>query len=74
MSLMFGRLTEDFVSFNTMLNYAYHDGQNNQTAIDQIPVAAAGFKRSAALNASYLVYMGTSISSRSCSSSNHFVR
>lgn len=65
MSLMFGRLTEDFVTFNTILNYAYHDGQNNQTAIDQIATASAEFKHAAALNASYLVYMGASVSLRS---------
>ncbi len=59
MSLLFGRLTQDFVSFETTLNFAHPPGMPpNQTAIDQIPISAAAFKRSAALNASYLVYIG----------------
>ena len=57
MSLLFGRLTQDFVSFGTVMLQAQ---QGDATAQSQLPAAAAAFKRSAALNASYLVYIGKS--------------
>ncbi|EIW81035.1 ste6-like protein [Coniophora puteana RWD-64-598 SS2] len=63
MSLLFGRLTQDFVGFGTDLALAQAAMQSgNQTAIQEteqvLSVAAAGFRHSAALNASYLVYIG----------------
>ncbi|KAL1951601.1 hypothetical protein VTO73DRAFT_750 [Trametes versicolor] len=53
MSFLFGRLTQDFVNFATAAAAA--DPQD-QSALDAQVVAA--FKHSAALNASYLVYIG----------------
>ena len=55
MSLLFGRLTQDFVSFETTLN-AINAGDTD--ALSSLPEVQAGFKRSAALDASYLVYIG----------------
>ncbi|TBU45834.1 P-loop containing nucleoside triphosphate hydrolase protein [Dichomitus squalens] len=55
MSLLFGRLTQDFVTFGTDVINA----QNGVAgAAEDLPIAAAHFKHSAALNASYLVYIG----------------
>lgn len=53
MSFLFGRLTQDFVNFATAAAAA--DPQD-QSVLDAQVVAA--FKHSAALNASYLVYIG----------------
>nr|WCD39452.1 Ste6-2 [Ganoderma boninense] len=55
MSLLFSRLTQDFVTFGTTLNQAQ---SGDVAAAQALPAAAAGFKHSAALNASYLVYIG----------------
>ncbi|TFK40835.1 P-loop containing nucleoside triphosphate hydrolase protein [Crucibulum laeve] len=55
MSLLFGNLTQDFVNFGTTLNQA---NNGNATAAARIPEAAAAFRHSAALSASYLVYIG----------------
>lgn len=55
MSLLFGNLTKDFVNF-TMLTFASDAGDAAATAA--IPEAAAAFRRVAALDASYLVYIG----------------
>ncbi|KAG5638718.1 hypothetical protein H0H81_010701 [Sphagnurus paluster] len=55
MSLLFGNLTQDFVSFGTTLQLAK---QGNATAAADIPRAAAAFRKTAALDASYLVYIG----------------
>ena len=59
MSLLFSRLTQDFVEFGTILQ---ETTSSNATlaaiARSELPAAAAGFKHSAALNASYLVYIG----------------
>ncbi|KAG5648338.1 hypothetical protein DXG03_004910 [Asterophora parasitica] len=55
MSLLFGNLTQDFVNFGTTLELAK---LGNQTAIDDVPHAAATFRKTAALDASYLVYIG----------------
>ncbi|KAJ3562118.1 hypothetical protein NP233_g9771 [Leucocoprinus birnbaumii] len=49
MTLLFGNLTQDFVAFQTVLN------SNNP---DAVPAAADHFRRDAALNASYLTYIG----------------
>ena len=55
MSLLFGRLTQDFVVFGSDVMRAQ---QGDTTAAGDLPAAAAAFKHSAALNASYLVYIG----------------
>ncbi|KAG6377083.1 P-loop containing nucleoside triphosphate hydrolase protein [Boletus reticuloceps] len=57
MSLIFGRLTQDFVSFGTA-EAAYYQQTNNATALQELQVAAAQFRSTAALDASYLVYIG----------------
>lgn len=56
MSLLFGRLTNDFVHFGQVLDSA---SKGNADAQAQLPAAAADFRHSASLNASYLVYIGT---------------
>ena len=55
MTLLFGNLTQDFVNFGVALNKAKN---GDPGAADQVPVAAAAFRHSAALNASYLSYIG----------------
>ncbi|KAI0673480.1 multidrug resistance protein 1 [Trametes maxima] len=60
MSLLFGRLTQDFVNFGVTLAMA-RDASNPEAqaaAQAQLPSAQAAFKHAAALNASYLVYIG----------------
>ncbi|KAG6857152.1 hypothetical protein H0H87_008722 [Tephrocybe sp. NHM501043] len=56
MSLLFGNLTQEFVNFGTIIHYA--DGGRNLTAVNEVPIAAAHFRHTAALDASYLVYIG----------------
>ncbi|THH18900.1 hypothetical protein EW146_g2189 [Bondarzewia mesenterica] len=55
MSLMFSNLTQDFIEFGIAV-------ENAKTGIpgaqEQIPIAAANFRRSAAKDSSYLVYIG----------------
>ena len=58
MSLLFGRLTQDFVSFGTTLNNSTLPGAAGDQARADFPAAAAAFRHSAAQNASYLVYIG----------------
>ena len=55
MTLVFGNLTQDFVTFGTVLN---NIAQGVPGAREQLPAAAAGFRHSAGLGASYLVYIG----------------
>lgn len=55
MTLVFGNLTEDFVAFGIVLN---NMAQGVPGAREQLPAAAAGFRHSAALGASYLTYIG----------------
>ncbi|KAL9710959.1 hypothetical protein Ac2012v2_005499 [Leucoagaricus gongylophorus] len=50
MALLFGNLTQDFVAFQTILN--------DPARQDDIPAAADAFRHNAALNASYLTYIG----------------
>ncbi|KAF5360351.1 hypothetical protein D9756_004683 [Leucocoprinus leucothites] len=50
MTLLFGNLTQDFVVFQQVLN--------DPDMKDNIPAAADAFRQDAALNASYLVYIG----------------
>ena len=56
MSLLFGNLTQDFIEFQTVAAYAADP--NNATAQAQLPLAQASFRHTAALDASYLVYIG----------------
>jgi len=63
MSLLFGNLTQDFVSFSAaQLSYASALQSGNSTTIAQaqqiLDTAAVGFRHSAALDASYLTYIG----------------
>ncbi|GLB39978.1 putative P-loop containing nucleoside triphosphate hydrolase protein [Lyophyllum shimeji] len=55
MSLFFGRLTQDYVTFGTVTRLA---DAGNSTAQALVPEAAARFRHGAALNASYLTYLG----------------
>lgn len=55
MTLLFGRLTQDFVAFTQLINEAQNGAPG---AAEGVPVAAAHFRNSAAKNASYLVYIG----------------
>ncbi|KAG2008663.1 multidrug resistance protein 1 [Coprinopsis cinerea AmutBmut pab1-1] len=55
MSLLFGNLTQDFVNFATVVGEAQ---AGNTTAAALVPEAAASFRRVAALDASYLCYIG----------------
>jgi len=52
MAILFGGLVQDFVVFQTALNDPNRHGD--------IPAAANAFRHSAALNASYLTYVGAS--------------
>jgi ATP-binding cassette, subfamily B (MDR/TAP), member 1 len=55
MSLLFGNLTQDFVSFETVLNAAKG---GDQTAQANFPSTRAHFRHTAANDASFLVYIG----------------
>lgn len=55
MSLLFGNLTNAFVDFGTTTIEAK---AGNVTAQNDLPRAASNFKRTAANDASYLVYIG----------------
>ena len=56
MGLLFGNLTRDFINFQTAAAFAVDP--NNATAQAQLPIAQENFKHTAALDASYLVYIG----------------
>ena len=59
MSLLFSHVTQDFVSFGTALQeFKQNTPAEEDSTRDQLQAAAAGFKHSAALNASYPVYIG----------------
>lgn len=55
MSLIFGKLTQDFINFQLVRAQA---DQGNQDGINSLPGAAAHFRTATALDASYLVYIG----------------
>lgn len=55
MSLLFGNLTKDFVNFATI---TLASDAGDAAAIAAFPEVAASFRRVAALDATYLVYMG----------------
>ena len=59
MTLVFGNLIQGFVTFGTILAGAE---SGNPAALKQFPQAAADFRRSAALSASYLTYLGQATS------------
>lgn len=61
MSLLFGSLTQDFVSFG-IAEIAYFQDTNNATVRQQLDLAAADFRQKAAADATYLVCIGTSLS------------
>lgn len=50
MTLLFGKLTQDFINFEQVVQ--------DPSRQDQIPAALDSFRTSAALNASYLCYIG----------------
>lgn len=54
MSILFGNLVEDFVTFTTVLLRAE---QGDEAAKQQLPTVAANFRRVAALDATYFVYL-----------------
>ena len=56
MALLFGRLAQDFVNFEMVLNRA-HAGDSSAEAM--IHDAAVSFRHDAAQNASYLVILGS---------------
>ncbi|KAJ2914638.1 hypothetical protein MD484_g5775, partial [Candolleomyces efflorescens] len=58
LSILFGNLTKDFVEFATVLTLAK---QGDQEAAARIPEVADSFRRVAAKDASYLVYIGLGI-------------
>ena len=58
MSLLFGNLTNDFVRFSITLE---ETRKGNAAAAAALPAATANFKRVAANDASYLVYIGAYI-------------
>lgn len=62
MSLLFGKLTQDFVNFQiTIGSLESSDPNVAAQAAQSLPAVAAGFKASAAMDASYLVYIGVGI-------------
>ncbi|KIL59283.1 hypothetical protein M378DRAFT_27062 [Amanita muscaria Koide BX008] len=54
MTLFFGNLTQDFVSFGIVMNTSPNDA-------GKVSAAAAAFRNSASLGASYLVYIGVGV-------------
>ncbi len=55
MTLLFGRLTQDFVNFSTIV-------ASPSSGPDTLKAAGDVFLSAASLNATYLVYIGTSVS------------
>jgi ATP-binding cassette subfamily B (MDR/TAP) protein 1 len=55
MSLIFGKLTQDFVNFEIIRAKAE---QGLADGISALPEAQANFRKDASLDASYLVYIG----------------
>lgn len=58
MSLLFGNLTQDFVNFEQATNNLDPNNPDTSTQLNQ---AAAKFRTIAAKDASYLTYIGTSL-------------
>lgn len=59
MSLLFGNLTQQFVSFSTA-EAEYYQNFNNATALQELNLLAAHFRSVATSDSLYLVYMGKS--------------
>lgn len=57
MSLMFGNLTQDFVTFGTAVSNL---DPNNPETVSKLDQSASQFRHIAAKDASYLTYMGAS--------------
>jgi hypothetical protein len=57
MSLIFGNLTQDFVSFGNAINNL---DPNNPETVSTLDHAASEFRRISAKDASYLTYIGAS--------------
>lgn len=57
MSLIFGRITQDFVDFQFTRANA---DNGDPSSIAALPAAAENFRKAAGTNASYLVYIGIS--------------
>lgn len=57
MTLLFGNLTLDFVKFATLI---MRSEMGDQSATVALPAAADAFRKVAARDASYLVYIGES--------------
>lgn len=57
MSLLFGNLTQDFVTFATIINKA---SSGDPSAQSQVPAAAASFRSAAGKDAGYLACIGKS--------------
>ena len=55
MSLIFGNLTQDFVTFGLVLEQGR---AGNSTGAAKLPEVAANFRRAAALDALHLVFIG----------------
>ncbi|KAF9557590.1 P-loop containing nucleoside triphosphate hydrolase protein [Agrocybe pediades] len=58
MTLLFGRLTQDFINFTQVIRLA---NAGSTEAQESIPAAAHAFRVAAAKNASYLVYIGVGL-------------
>jgi ATP-binding cassette subfamily B (MDR/TAP) protein 1 len=63
MTLIFGNLTQDFVTFGIAENEYYQSLQSEDPNVIQqakaaLDAAASAFRHSAGLDASYLVYIG----------------
>jgi ATP-binding cassette subfamily B (MDR/TAP) protein 1 len=63
MTLIFGNLTQDFVTFGLAENEYYQSLQSEDANVVQqaqvaLDAAASAFRHSASLDASYLVYIG----------------
>jgi ATP-binding cassette, subfamily B (MDR/TAP), member 1 len=57
MSLIFGRLTQDFINFQ-IIRADVDQGLSDSASLSE---AAASFRKSTALDASYLVYIGITL-------------
>lgn len=58
MSLIFARLTQDFIDFQ-LVRAKYESGDPEGVAA--LPQAAANFRKASALDATYLVYIGITL-------------
>jgi hypothetical protein len=71
MSLVFGNLTQDFVTFGLAENNYYQSLQSNDASVIEqaqmaLDTAASEFRHNAGLDASYLTYLGMFLNLREC--------